>query len=335
MPERPPPDVSDEFQESAQSSTRGWNRPSPIATRSSHACVQATLARGEVERMLAVDAHTHALMGLWELTSQRVREQPPGLSLVRRAADAAVQVLRGVRDAGGGRRHRGAVPRRGTVREPVPHRHGAGARRDGRGLSGPRPRARAACRVNSSPRCGRRSARARLRNEVRLARQLSHPNVCRVDDIGEDARRLHYLSMEYVDGEDLAALLKRIGRLPRQGPRHCTEACAGLAAAHAKGVLHREFKPANIMIDGAARSESWTSGWRRWRRTRCQGRPQRHTGLHGARAAGRQGGVEAERLYALGLELYELFTGRRRSPARASRSCSASANRIPPRHRPR
>ena len=56
-------------------------------------------------------------------------------------------------------------------------------------------------------------ARARLRNEVRLARQLAHPNVCRVYDIGEAHGDL-YLSMEYVDGEDLAALLKRIGRVP-------------------------------------------------------------------------------------------------------------------------
>ena len=56
-------------------------------------------------------------------------------------------------------------------------------------------------------------ARARLRNEVRLARQIVHPNVCRVYDIGE-AQGYLYLSMEDVYGEDLAALLKRIGRIP-------------------------------------------------------------------------------------------------------------------------
>ena len=56
-------------------------------------------------------------------------------------------------------------------------------------------------------------ARARLRNEVRLARQISHANVCRVYDIGEAQGEL-FLSMEYVDGEDLAVLLRRIGRLP-------------------------------------------------------------------------------------------------------------------------
>src|SRR5438093_9755934 len=58
------------------------------------------------------------------------------------------------------------------------------------------------------------AALARFHNEVRIARQISHPNVCRVYDIGE-AEGQHFLTMEYVDGEDLASLLTRIGRLPR------------------------------------------------------------------------------------------------------------------------
>ena len=60
--------------------------------------------------------------------------------------------------------------------------------------------------------------RDRFYAEVRLARQVSHPNVCRVYDVGEIDGQ-HYLSMEYVDGEDLASLLKRIGRLPSDGGR--------------------------------------------------------------------------------------------------------------------
>jgi serine/threonine-protein kinase len=55
---------------------------------------------------------------------------------------------------------------------------------------------------------------ARLHNEVRLARQISHPNVCRVFDIG-DAEGVLFLTMEFIDGEDLASLLRRIGRLPQ------------------------------------------------------------------------------------------------------------------------
>jgi len=90
----------------------------------------------------------------------------------------------------------------------------------------------------------------RFRNEVRMARRVSHPNVCRVYDVGEIEGHT-FFTMEYVDGEDLASLLRRIGRLPPDKAldiaRHL---CAGLAAAHTKGVLHRDLKPANIMLDG-------------------------------------------------------------------------------------
>ena len=90
--------------------------------------------------------------------------------------------------------------------------------------------------------------------EVRIARQVSHPNVCRVYDVAEiDGQQ--YLSMEYVDGEDLASLLKRIGRLPADKALDISrELCAGLAAAHDRGVLHRDLKPANVMIDGRGRA---------------------------------------------------------------------------------
>ena len=60
---------------------------------------------------------------------------------------------------------------------------------------------------------GNEGALTRFRNEVRVARQVSHPNVCRVYDVGEIEGQV-FLSMEYVDGEDLASLLRRIGRLP-------------------------------------------------------------------------------------------------------------------------
>jgi serine/threonine-protein kinase len=70
-----------------------------------------------------------------------------------------------------------------------------------------------------------------------------------VYDIGEAKGEL-YRSMEYVDGEDLAALLKRIGRLPvHKGAEIARKLCAGLAAAHARGGVHRDLKPGNIMLD--------------------------------------------------------------------------------------
>ena len=79
-------------------------------------------------------------------------------------------------------------------------------------------------------------AARRFHDEVRLARQVSHPNVCRVYDIGE-CDGPHFLSMEYVDGEDLALLLRRIGRLPNdKAVEIARQLCAGLAAAHEKGV---------------------------------------------------------------------------------------------------
>jgi serine/threonine protein kinase len=92
--------------------------------------------------------------------------------------------------------------------------------------------------------------RKRLFAEVRIARQVSHPNICRVYDIGELEGR-HFLTMEYIDGEDLASLLKRIGSLHgAKAVDVAQQLCAGLAAAHDKGVLHRDLKPANVMIDG-------------------------------------------------------------------------------------
>jgi hypothetical protein len=90
----------------------------------------------------------------------------------------------------------------------------------------------------------------RLTDEVRLARTIVHPNVCRVYDIGH-AEGWHYLSMEYVDGETLASLLRRIGQPSRaKGREMARQLCAGLGSAHARGVLHRDLKPTNIMIDG-------------------------------------------------------------------------------------
>ena len=101
----------------------------------------------------------------------------------------------------------------------------------------------------------------RFHNEVRLSRQVTHPNVCRVFDIGQvDGEQ--FISMEFVDGEDLASLLRRIGRLPRdKALQIARQLCAGLAAAHDRGVLHRDLKPANVMLDGAARSASRISAF--------------------------------------------------------------------------
>ena len=94
----------------------------------------------------------------------------------------------------------------------------------------------------------------RFLSEVRLARQISHPNVCRVFDVGE-AQGQHFFSMDYIDGEDLASLLRRIGRLPSEkAAQIARQLCAGLAAAHEFGILHRDLKPGNVMLHGRGRA---------------------------------------------------------------------------------
>ena len=156
-----------------------------------------------------------------------------------------------------------------------------------------------------------RRARARLRNEVRQARQISHANVCRVYDIGEANREL-YLSMEYVDGEDLAALLKRIGRLSiDKGIEIARKLCAGLAAAHAKGVLHRDFKPANIMIDGQGEVRIMDFGLAAVAENIDPADVRSGTPAYMSpeQLAGREATRQSD-IYALGLVLYELFTGK-------------------------
>src|SRR5207302_9385293 len=91
---------------------------------------------------------------------------------------------------------------------------------------------------------------AQFHGELRIARQVSHKNVCRLYDLGDaDGRR--FLTMEYVDGEDLASLLRRIGRLPPdKAVDVARQLCAGVAAAHERGVLHRDLKPAHATLDG-------------------------------------------------------------------------------------
>src|SRR5258705_3466303 len=89
----------------------------------------------------------------------------------------------------------------------------------------------------------------RFHAEVRVARLVSHPNVCRVYDIGE-VEGMPFISMEYVDGEDLASLLTRIGRLPSdKAIETARKLCAGLAPAHDRGVIHPDLKPQNIMMN--------------------------------------------------------------------------------------
>jgi tRNA A-37 threonylcarbamoyl transferase component Bud32 len=147
-----------------------------------------------------------------------------------------------------------------------------------------------------------------LHTEVRMARQVSHPNVCRVYDIDEVDGHT-FLSMEYVDGEDLASLLRRIGRFNEErGLEIARQMCAGLAAAHERGVIHRDFKPANVMLDATGHVRitdfglAGASGETIRAGTPAYMAPEQIAG----------GEVNARSdIYALGLVLYEIFTGKR------------------------
>jgi serine/threonine-protein kinase len=154
--------------------------------------------------------------------------------------------------------------------------------------------------------------RDRFYAEVRLARQVSHANVCRVYDVGE-VEGQHFLSMEYVDGEDLASLVNRIGRLPHEKALELArEICAGLAAAHKSGVVHRDLKPANVMIDGRGRARITDFGLavaaeQEGGEGEIAGTPSY---MAPEQLSGRAATIRSD-IYSMGLVLYELFTGRR------------------------
>jgi len=156
------------------------------------------------------------------------------------------------------------------------------------------------------------SALARFHSEVRVARQVSHPNVCRVFDIG-DAEGIPFLTMEYVDGEDIASLIRRIGRLPQDKATEISrQICAGLAAAHERGVVHRDLKPANVMLDGSGKVRLTDFGLAGIAAT-IQGAEIR-AGTPAYMAPEQLSGKEVTTksdIYSLGLVMYEILTGKR------------------------
>ena len=155
-------------------------------------------------------------------------------------------------------------------------------------------------------------ALGRFHREVRVARQVSHKNVCRVYDIGEVDGR-HFLSMEFIKGEELSSLLRRIGRLPEnKALQLARQICAGLAAAHDVGFLHRDLKPANIMIDGEgnARILDFGLGGLTDEFAEEEIRAGTPAYMSPEQIEGREQTVQSD-IYSLGLVLYELFTGKR------------------------
>ena len=154
---------------------------------------------------------------------------------------------------------------------------------------------------------------ARFKQELLLASKISHKNILRIHDLG-DAAGVKFISMAYVEGQDLHQLLIDNGKLPvERAMKIARQLCAALDAAHAEGVVHRDFKPQNILLDkneqvyvtdfGLAKSLESDAGLSR--SGEFLGTP-RYMAPEQVEGRGIDHRVD---LYALGLILYEMLTG--------------------------
>jgi serine/threonine protein kinase len=153
----------------------------------------------------------------------------------------------------------------------------------------------------------------RFRNEIKLARQVSHRHVCRMYDLGEEWLSI-YISMEYVPGEDLKSFIRRSGHLTEAKAVGLAKQIAeGLAEAHRLGVVHRDLKPQNVMIDKEGNAKIMDFGIARSLHTRSVtgtgviiGTPEY---MAPEQAEGRDIDLRVD-IYALGAILFEMVTGR-------------------------
>jgi serine/threonine protein kinase/Tfp pilus assembly protein PilF len=153
----------------------------------------------------------------------------------------------------------------------------------------------------------------RFRNELKLARKISHRHVCRMYDLNE-AEGMPYITMEYVSGEDLKSLIRRIGQFTvGKAVFIARQVCEGLTEAHRLSVVHRDLKPQNIMIDSDGNVKVMDFGIARSLKTKgitdtgeIFGTPEYMSpeSLEGKEVDGRTD------IYALGIILYEMLTGR-------------------------
>jgi serine/threonine-protein kinase len=173
---------------------------------------------------------------------------------------------------------------------------------------------------------------SRFVSEVTTAREVVHPNVVRVYDIGQLANGEVFLSMEFIDGEDLASLLRRAGRLSREKTvQVARELCAGLGAAHDHGVLHRDLKPSNIVIDGDGHVHIADFGIAAFVPLATGEIPLAGTPAFMAPGLFRhQQPTKQSDLYALGIVLYEVATGKEPFDGVPADGLQAAAKLIPP-----
>ena len=153
----------------------------------------------------------------------------------------------------------------------------------------------------------------RFRNEIRLAREISHKNVCRMFDLNKE-ESTYYITMEYVPGENLKNVIQMTKRLSLGTALNIAkQICLGLSEAHRLGIVHRDLKPSNIMIDKAGDAKIMDFGLARSISSRgitgtgfIIGTPQY---MSPEQVQG-EGIDQRSDIYSLGVILYEMLTGR-------------------------
>jgi serine/threonine protein kinase/Flp pilus assembly protein TadD len=152
----------------------------------------------------------------------------------------------------------------------------------------------------------------RFRNEIRTARKIAHRNVCKMYDLGED-KGTRFITMEYVEGEDLKSTIRRIGRLPiGKSISIAKQICEGLQEAHRLGVVHRDLKPGNIMLDSEGNARIMDFGIARSISAKGITGAGMIIGTPEYMSPEQVEGKETDQrsdIYSLGVMLYEMATG--------------------------
>ncbi len=153
----------------------------------------------------------------------------------------------------------------------------------------------------------------RFRNELKLARKITHKNVCRMYDLNEESG-IHYITMEYVPGEDLKTSIKRMGKIPEAKTLAIAkQVCDGLMEAHRIGIIHRDLKPQNIMIDKEGHARIMDFGIARSIQVGGVTADGLAIGTPDYMSPEQVKGQEADErsdIYSLGVCLYEMLTGK-------------------------
>jgi tetratricopeptide (TPR) repeat protein len=153
----------------------------------------------------------------------------------------------------------------------------------------------------------------RFRNEIKLARRITHKNVCRMHELHQDGKRL-LITMEYVKGQDLKSMIKQAGALSAgKAVSVAQQVAEGLAEAHDLGVIHRDLKPQNIMVDGEGNAKIMDFGVARSLFAAGMTAEGMIVGTPEYMAPEQVEGLDADQrtdIYALGAILFEMVTGR-------------------------